>query len=108
MLYTLTLVAATFAATVYTIWAARWFRARAWGSAIANAFVALLMMTVGVGHGAFAGAFSDTWIAAAVPLLFVMPALARLAELGRSDVVSHREIAASHRLAAYIRQSEKG
>lgn len=108
MLELLTLIAAAFAGTIYTIWAVRWFAARAWGSAIANALVALLMYSAGLGHGLVVGSYSDTWLGAALPLLFILPALARLAELARAEHVELKERAAQVRLAAYIRRSEHG
>lgn len=88
LLLALNIVAATSAATVYGLWAAKWLNRNAPGLALLNALVALVAGGVGVVYLLLllTGDESHTQpLRAIVSLMLLLPAIARMLELRRDE-----------------------
>ena len=87
----LNIAAAMFASAIWGIWAAKWYRRRAWGLVFAHCLASLIALTVGVAFlvsigGPLLGPFHvSRYLLAVASMVMLAPALAHYLELRRDE-----------------------
>lgn len=88
-LFALNLLAATTAATIYSLWSLKWWRRGAWGLAGLNLLIGLTSVGVAIAYATLiVGQDSDDLqlgLRSLVPLMLLLPAITRLAEMRRDE-----------------------
>lgn len=88
-LLALNILAATTAATIYALWSLKWWHRGAWGLAGLNLLIGLTSVGVAIAYAALiVGQDSpdlQRGLRSLVPLLLLLPAITRLAEMRRDE-----------------------
>lgn len=89
LLFVINITAATTAATIYSLWAVKWSKRRAWGLATLNGAVALVASAIAIAYGHVLTSndarFLGSGIRSLLPIVLLLPALTRFLEMRRDE-----------------------